>query len=636
MSFPSEKICVVCRREFPGEIDECPDDRVQLTEKDARIGTIFDGKYEILDFIGAGGLSRVYKARHIELHRIMALKILKSSELIDLQRFRREAISIGQLDHPNIARVYSFAVAENRYPYMALEFLDGKDLAECLARDGPLDAFKAVNIFEQVANALEHAHSRNIIHRDIKPGNIILPSGPESADCVKVVDFGMARIRLEGSKQKITQEGEIFGTRHYISPEQYKGVVADERADIYALGVSMYESVLKDGKVPEALCKLIKKSTETDPAARYQTAAQLKEELAGLRETLSGTVPGSYVAVNTVPRRKASIFETFYFWSMLTGMIVLGICAVIVVKQKLAALDVVAPHAHSSSLSRVGALSLAATQNQARGLLALGQIKEAIKLYEEWLKRNHSSQKFSAQLAAERELASLHSLMGDDESAIKCAEAGLAIADRHGIKSGYEYIDLLTTTAAITRQRKDYKKSIELSTQALELTQEMEFSHEIEANIVSLANIATCRRDLGELDNAEEIARQALDLSERFSGRSSLVYGDNCSLLATIFEKRKDYERALEYVDSTILCLKKAGPYSNGDVLNETARKAELEIKMKNRPAAERDYKYVAEQLAKPRNDLPQISTQIKAHMRHLAAFLGKSDDLGKWCDETK
>jgi tetratricopeptide (TPR) repeat protein/tRNA A-37 threonylcarbamoyl transferase component Bud32 len=635
MNSSPQKFCVVCHREFSGDFQECPDDMVRLTEKDSTVGTIFDGKYEILDFIGAGGLSRVYKARHRGLNRTLALKVLKSSELIDLQRFRREAISIAQLEHPNIARVFSFAVAPNGCPYMALEFLDGRDLAEWLAREGPLNLKQALILFEQVASALEHAHSRNIIHRDIKPGNIVLLSNPDHADCVKVVDFGMARVQLEGGilSQRITQEGEIFGTRQYISPEQYRGVVADGRADIYSLGVSMYESVLKDGKIPEMLRPVISKATETDPTARFQTATELKEELVRLRELLSSSLEGSRTGYVALDSKKSENYRlgTFYFWSMLTGMIVVAVCAMIVVKQRIALLESVSTHPHKSALGRLAAMSLAATQNQAEALVAMGQTKEAIKLFEDWLQRNRHSEKWSAQCVAEKQLAALYSSLDNMDLAEKCAAQGLSIADKHGIKSGYEYVDLLSAMAAIKFARKDYSGSMALSTKVLELTQEMEFNHELDANLLSLYNIARCQRELAQLNEAEQTANEGLELSEKSYGEYSSEAGECCEILAGICDDRKQYSQALTYMEKSRACYRKSGARHAEEFLLATARKAVLETKMKDDLGAVRDYDFVFEQLLKSKNVHPSFLRQIKEQMSNLASLLGKTADLDKW-----
>jgi tRNA A-37 threonylcarbamoyl transferase component Bud32/tetratricopeptide (TPR) repeat protein len=633
MNSPREKICVVCHRSFGWDTEECPDDRVRLSEKDSRIGTIFDSKYEILDFIGAGGLSRVYKARHLELNRTLALKILKSSELIDLKRFRREAISIAQLEHPNIARVFSFAVAPNGCPYMALEFLDGSDLAEWVCRDGPLEPVRAAEVFEQVASALVHAHSRNVIHRDIKPGNIILLADPEHAGLVKVVDFGMARVYLEGGviSQRITQEGEIFGTRQYISPEQYKGVAADGRADIYALGVSMYESVLKDGQIPEMLAPVISKATASDPLARFQTAGELKEELSRIKELLAsshgvrgmGYVPAGF-------RSGGNLFEIFFFWSMLTGMIVVAVCTIIIIKQRSDVVESVSSHPHRSALGRVTALSLAATQKQVEALVAVGQLKEAVLIYEDWLKRNRNTGKWSAICEAEAKLAFLYSGLSDRESADRCVERGMETARRHGIKSGQEYVDLLVVRAAIAFMKEDFRTSIALSEQTIALGQGRESSQQVNAGLASFNNMTRCRLALHELEEAEKAARTGLELSLKSYGESSGEYAEACDVYSRVCADRKQYKQALAYIGRSMSYHRKDGLRGLAELLSATLTRAEIELKMNDPQAAELDYEYVVSQISKLKQSNPIMKKELNERLKGLARRLGKLAELEK------
>ncbi len=207
------------------------------------IGRRLGGRYDIISRIGTGGMAAVYRARCSFLHRDVAVKILKqdlaqNQEFLD--RFRREARAAASLSHPNVVAIYDVGEDEG-LPYIVMEYIEGPTLKELVTKDGPLPVGRALDIMQQVLAALEHAHSHRVIHRDIKPHNILLTK----AGMVKVADFGIARA-ASGSTLEYTET--ILGTAHYFSPEQARGGFVGERADIYASGVVLYEMLT--GRVP--------------------------------------------------------------------------------------------------------------------------------------------------------------------------------------------------------------------------------------------------------------------------------------------------------------------------------------------------------------------------------------------------
>ncbi len=218
--------------------------------KDPLIGTkLAGGRYEILDALGEGGMSVVYKAKQELVDRIVAIKTLKMKLLADpmlLKRFEREVKTLSRLNHPNIVTVFD-CIVENGQPYFVMDFLQGCSLQELIIEEKRLSPGRCKNIFGQVCNAVDHAHRNGIVHRDLKPANIMLMdiSGQEF---VKVVDFGLAKIGEEA--QRLTQTGEIWGSPLYMSPEQCNGHSMDARSDIYSLGAVLYESLT--GTVPFA------------------------------------------------------------------------------------------------------------------------------------------------------------------------------------------------------------------------------------------------------------------------------------------------------------------------------------------------------------------------------------------------
>ena len=206
------------------------------------LGRLLDNRYEILEVIGTGGMAVVYKALDHRLNRLVAVKILKD-EFSRNQEFRRrfhaESQAVAMLSHPNIVSVYDVSRSGD-VDYIVMELIEGITLKQYLEKKGCLNWRETLHFAMQIAKALEHAHSRGIVHRDIKPHNImILKDGS-----IKVADFGIARIASAQS----TLTREALGSVHYISPEQAKGAWVDDRSDLYSLGVVMYEMLT--GRTP--------------------------------------------------------------------------------------------------------------------------------------------------------------------------------------------------------------------------------------------------------------------------------------------------------------------------------------------------------------------------------------------------
>ena len=211
------------------------------------LGSILNGRYEIIEKVGIGGMAIVYKAKDIYLKRIVAVKVLKEQYLDDkefIKKFVIEAQSVANLNNQNIVKIYDVGqhIEDGKiFNYIVMEYINGKTLNELIKDNGRLNSTAVVSISKQIANALDCAHKHHIIHRDIKPHNIIIDENLN----VKVTDFGIARIATSST---ITYTSSVLGTVHYISPEQAKGKFIDEKSDIYSLGVVMYEMVT--GRVP--------------------------------------------------------------------------------------------------------------------------------------------------------------------------------------------------------------------------------------------------------------------------------------------------------------------------------------------------------------------------------------------------
>ncbi len=280
---------------------------------EALVGSVLDRRFEIQALAGRGGMSLVYRARHIALDRVVAIKVLHSYLICDeqvLRRFRQEARTISSLSHANIVSVLSVGFLTEGLPYIVMDFLAGKSLAEVIKETGHLPVQRSLKIFRQTADALLYAHSQGVIHRDLKPGNIMLVSGNGDQDFVKIVDFGIAAIDpLSGLEvQKLTRTGALIGSPLYMSPEQCSSSTVDLRTDIYSFGCLCYETlsgqtpfngnspldtmarhlteipepfaaVNPAAHIPESLESVVFKALEKKPENRYQSFAELKEDL---------------------------------------------------------------------------------------------------------------------------------------------------------------------------------------------------------------------------------------------------------------------------------------------------------------------------------------------------------------------
>ncbi len=292
---------------------------------DKYIGKRLDGRYEIKEIIGVGGMAYVYKAYDNIDDRVVAVKILKEEFLANeefTRRFKNESKAIAILSHPNIVRVYDVSFGE-KLQYIVMEYIDGITLKEYIDQKKTLPWKESVHFTVQVLRALQHAHDKGIVHRDIKPQNIMLLSD----GTIKVTDFGIAQF----SRNEIRTDSErAIGSVHYISPEQASGAITDEKADIYSLGVMLYEMLTGklpfeadnavsvaimqmqstpqmprevNAAIPEGLEEITMKAMQKDPSKRYQSAAEMLYDIDEFKRNPSIHFEYKYVFVDETPTR---------------------------------------------------------------------------------------------------------------------------------------------------------------------------------------------------------------------------------------------------------------------------------------------------------------------------------------------
>src|SRR5256714_1187074 len=297
---------------------------------DTLLNTLFDGRYRIVRKLGTGGMANVYLAEDEVLGRRVAIKILNDRHAGDdqfVERFRREAKNAASLSHPNIVSIYDRGEAEGTY-YIAMEYLDGRSLKELIVARGPAPVNVSIDYARQILAAIRFAHRHGIVHRDIKPHNVLV----DAEGRLKVTDFGIARA---GASQ-MTEAGSIIGTAQYLSPEQARGAPVDQTSDLYSVGVVLYELLtgvvpfsgdtpveiamkhlssppeppsLKRAEIPRELDLVILRALAKDPADRYQSAEEMDADLARVARGAAVSPETEEAATAIIARPPTAITE---------------------------------------------------------------------------------------------------------------------------------------------------------------------------------------------------------------------------------------------------------------------------------------------------------------------------------------
>jgi tRNA A-37 threonylcarbamoyl transferase component Bud32 len=317
------KFCSKCHTAYPNDFQICPKDSNLLrTTSKLLEGMIVANKYEILGEIGSGGMGTVYRARHRIFGEVRAIKLV-SSRWIDEEGYTRrleaEAITARRLQHPNAVRVDDFEYTEDGRPFIVMEYVQGKDLRTIIHEEGQLGFIRSLDLATQAAQALKAAHHLGIVHRDIKPDNILVVQNGNERETVKVLDFGIAKVCHDQGKGNTSMSmiGRPIGTAEYMPPEQvqYDPEAIDARSDLYSLGIVLYEmltgklpfvgetdfsfchhqihtvparpeKVRPDLKIPKRLSELLMKALEKSPADRFQTADEMIAAMSAVRQEI--------------------------------------------------------------------------------------------------------------------------------------------------------------------------------------------------------------------------------------------------------------------------------------------------------------------------------------------------------------
>jgi len=581
-------------------------------------GAVVDGRFEIVSLLGKGGMCTVYKANHLTMDRIVALKMLNEKLVIDkdaMERFQREAKAISALEHPNIVKVYGFG-AVGRVPFMAMEYLEGISLADLLKQEQRLSKERALPIFSQILDALGHAHERGIIHRDLKPSNVMLVV---AENCVKLVDFGIAKILPESGKQlqKLTQTGDLFGTVLYMSPEQCSGVPLDARSDLYSMGCLMYEVL--DGNPPlqgdapyATMAKHLYESPrasdyladdfgsvvlsllEKDPAQRPQSAIELNAALSN---------PASFVRRH-IPKEKKQKSNVSK-WAMLLCTVIIIVAIVWIFPKHGQNVDTVKTAPQQAQYDRTereleSALARHENASHPDNQQILEHLDNLTLFYMNHSKWAEAEPLFKRALAIREkvlglnnragansliELAYCYSCQGKSTEATPLYKRALAILEKD---RGTDDPDVLTNMARSYMGQNKFTEAESLYKRVLAIREKAPNNPHVD---YSLMDLAKCYFEQGKCAQAELLYKRALAIREKALGPNNLDVASSLNGLATNYLKQGKYAQAeLLYKRALAIREKALGP-NNLDVASSLNGLATNNLKQAKYAQAELLYK---------------------------------------------
>ncbi|HLF83459.1 MAG TPA: protein kinase, partial [Blastocatellia bacterium] len=325
------KICQQCGKAYDDPIEVCPSDRSKLilidpSDPDPMLGKLLDGRYRLIRKIGEGGMGSIYRAVHIENLRICAIKLMTSlspGKDDAIARFKREARNSVRIDSVHAVTVYDSGQTDEGLLFLAMEFIDGKPLSRVIAEQRVLPMERVVHITNQIAEALAAAHALPMIHRDLKPDNIMITRKGSNTDYVKVLDFGIAKALADPGGDNLTKTGFVLGTPVYMSPEQLLGEELDARSDIYSLAIIVYEML--SGRLPfegDNLQAVMMKRVMSEPIGLRVAAPSLSESVE--RAVMSGLARNRDSRTPTVEAFAYELSRVLHSETQIMGGVVTG------------------------------------------------------------------------------------------------------------------------------------------------------------------------------------------------------------------------------------------------------------------------------------------------------------------------
>lgn len=531
-------------------------DEAASTELDLVPGTIIGERFEIIERVGRGGQSTIYKAKHLLLDRVVALKLIHPGSLQDraMERFRQEAQLAMSFSHPNIAGVKDFGQDAHQNPYIVMDFIDGRSLSEVLKSELMIEQSRAAEIIRQISNALSHAHAKGVIHRDIKPGNVMLEI-VDGVETVRLVDFGLAKIFQSDAAEgvNLTQTGDVLGTPTYMSPEQGYGYKLDARSDIYSLGCLFYELItgtppfmnesalavlmqhvheppksmrVQVPEVSKELDDLVLCCLAKAPADRFQSAADLCEHLEKIQKGLP------------VPRRRAKKRLTpKKFFAITAAAVLIGLVAAVL---------------SLSPISLTPPPSWVVTTNQAVAQKGLGNFDSARAMLNAALgdAKDHNAPDPDIENIY-KELGHLCVATDDFPNAIKYLNQALALNEKHG--ENFERGSLHDWMSGAYIEQKDYLNAVGHADMASRIKRRV-LGSEHPLILPAFAHQGQALRGIGRLQDAEKIDREALKLANKLYPNGTDVFvadlhlqlGNVLADQGKVDEAIKNYEAWLE------------------------------------------------------------------------------------------
>ncbi|MBX9722783.1 MAG: serine/threonine protein kinase, partial [Candidatus Obscuribacterales bacterium] len=579
------------------------------TRTSSLIGKTIADKYLIESFLGKGGMSIVYKAKQMPIDKVVALKMLMahlSRDEASVLRFLHEAKATAKLAHPNVVNVFDFGLTDDdQQPYLVMDFLEGKTLAQTLKSRKRIPHKEALPIFLEICDGLAAAHEQGIVHRDMKPSNILLQDVP-GGKRVRLVDFGIAKmIDVEG--QHITKTGELFGSPLYMSPEQCDGRKLDTRSDIYSLGIVFYETlsgelplagkttletmalqmqaipkslqkIAEDAEIPLALENIIFKMMEKDRDKRYASVLEIRKELAQIASGDKQDFSGKITFVNREISRKRNLIKTALLSSV--ALCILGIlgylaypraCSALAEQQYSKGLVELKQNKHLEAeplLKAAADLSRRAADNAAesRSLAALIQVYRAEGKTDFLIAARNRRQDLIKEEFGRFDLssASVDSVIASASDAAKAKSTEQIIKqhsreiepDEGGLTPDSDVLDNLEALTEMCIDKSLYEKALESSDKAIAMYEALKY--EPGAELARLySGRAWANLNTGRNQNARSDAKTAVEIANKCGAKFEEAEAE--SIQAVLLHEAGNTEAAQqssskvrEILDSTI------------------------------------------------------------------------------------